>query len=244
MIKLFEHYFICLLKFIENPIKIFITLVSLGISFGLFIKLKSSLHAKFKILFVYAHLTALFFPLMFFIITMNCGANCDVSFTAMLLYSIPLSILFANIFALIILPFIFMRAGIRVNSGEVLDFIKKCCKSFEIKPPNVYIFNSNKPVAFSFASFKSAIFFSDKLYKLLSKKEFEAVLLHELAHIKFRSSLYKISAFMLRFSPFAFFKNFGREIGIEERKADDFVIKVQKTDRYILSAKRKIEKYG
>ena len=90
----------------------------------------------------------------------------------------------------------------------------------------------------------SAIFVSKKLLSILNRKELEAVLLHELAHISSKSSVFKVSAFLMNFSPLSIFNSFGGDLTLEEKKADEFVIKMQKTNRHLLSAKRKMEKSG
>ena len=83
------------------------------------------------------------------------------------------------------------------------------------------------------------------LENLLSKKEIVAVLLHEIAHIKNRTSVFKIASFFTRIvSPLARFTTFSEELSKEESRADDFAFEIQKTYRHINSAKRKIDRYN
>ena len=76
---------------------------------------------------------------------------------------------------------------------------------------------------------------------LLSRKELEAVLLHELNHLSNGSPHIKISlAILNRFSPLA------RAIPVaysryEEKRADDFAKSRQLTKRYLEGARRKAE---
>ena len=98
-----------------------------------------------------------------------------------------------------------------------------------------------KPIACSFKSFRSAIFVSVGMLDILSKKEIQAVLLHELAHIKQRSSVLKFSSFLMNvLSPLSLLARFHHDTSKEEREADKFAIRVQRTSKYINSAKKKI----
>ena len=80
--------------------------------------------------------------------------------------------------------------------------------------------------------------------EILSKKELQAVLLHELAHIKEKSSALKVSSTIMNiFSPFSRLAGFGNNITKEEHKADSFVVKTQKTSKYLQAAKSKIGEF-
>ena len=77
---------------------------------------------------------------------------------------------------------------------------------------------------------------------LLNKKEIEAVILHEIAHLKRKASVLTTSLSILKvFSPMSLIARFHNDFGDEEYAADTFAIKEQKTGRHIASAKRKID---
>ena len=100
-------------------------------------------------------------------------------------------------------------------------------------------------MAFSFRNFRSAVFLSVGLFDILKWKEVQAVILHELAHIKQKSSSLKLSTFMLRvFSPLSVLLKFQHKNTEEEEKADLLAIRMQKTDKHIRSARRKLVEYS
>ena len=88
------------------------------------------------------------------------------------------------------------------------------------------------------------VFLSIGLLDILRKKEIEAVLLHELHHVASGSSTFKLSTALLRLSPFSVLRNFAPDLGEDERAADAFVRQVQRTDRHLEAARRKIEAYA
>src|SRR3989338_4604135 len=96
-------------------------------------------------------------------------------------------------------------------------FVRKHSKKLRLKEPKIYAINKSKPLAFSFRSHKSAIFLSIGLTEILNKKELQAVLLHELAHVKEKSSALKVSnTIMSIFSPFSRLAGFHNNTGREE----------------------------
>ena len=114
----------------------------------------------------------------------------------------------------------------------------------KIKMPKIYIFDNANPIAFSFKSLKSMIFISAGLMDLLNKKEIEAVILHELWHIKRKASILTMSVSLLRFfSPLSLLARFHHDSDKEESHADRFAITTQKTDKHLKSAKTKMDKF-
>jgi len=86
------------------------------------------------------------------------------------------------------------------------------------------------------------VFVSVGMFDLFSKKELDAVLLHELYHVKARSSWSKFSAvFVKAFSPIAWFSS--SSVEKEERAADAFAVHLQKTSRHLKSAKQKLNSF-
>lgn len=243
--KMLEHIWHCAVLFSYDPVKMSVASASIIAAIAVFAFLrKDSIQLKWKALAVYAHLSLLIFPIIFFALTMHCGADCNTPLTNMVIYSLPLTVLFAGFAGFIAIPVLFLRTGREVRGGLIVGFVKNQSEKMGIKAPNVYLARTDKPVAFSFKSVFSAIFVSKKLLAVLNKKELEAVLLHEMAHIGSRSSIFKFSAFLMKFSPLSIFSSFGSDLSLEEKKADEFVVKTQKSKKYLLSAKRKIENTG
>jgi len=233
---------------IIGPDKIFLVLISLTIAFTSLAYLRRTQTTKGKIALVYTHLIFLFFPFFLLSINTTCGVfclSCHNNVPALALYAVPTSVLAAVATGFIFLPsyFIYTNKRRALKGGHLVRFAAKHSSRLRIRPPNMYVVDKAKPVAFSFRSFRSAIFISVGLLEILNKKEKEAVILHELAHIRARSSAMKVSKSILNvFSPMSLIVKF-YDTGKEEEMADDFAIRVQKTSKHINNAKKKMEKF-
>ena len=156
----------------------------------------------------------------------------------------PSAIAIGTLAGFVVIPSFYMFSSRRQSKNkELVSFVRKYSRLMKIRMPNIYIIDKAKPVAFSFKSFKSAIFISVGMLDILNKKEIQAVLLHELAHIKQKSSIMKFSSSLLRLSPLSVLARFHHDTGKEEHEADMFAIRTQGTPKYIRSAKSKIRNY-
>ncbi len=237
-----EHLWHCAVLFSYDSVKMSVVSASVIAAVAMFLLVRNSNMAlKWKISAIYAHLSLIVFPIIFFALTMHCGADCNTPVSNMILYSLPLTLLFSTFAGFVAIPVFFLRSGHEIKTGFAADFVKSQSEKMHIKTPRIYLARTGRAVAFSFRSLFSAIFVSEKLLAVLNKKELEAVLLHEMAHIGSRSSIFKFSAFLMRFSPLSIFSSFGNDLSLEEKKADEFAARMQKTAKYLLSAKRKIE---
>lgn len=230
----------CIGNFIASGTNITFSVVSIFVAALAIIYVRSRRgDAKKKIAATYLYLAALFFPIALFAISSACNmllSHCDVK---LLLYSVPAAAGIAIISGFIFIPGLMMFRGARVTDPSMASLVSRHSRV----PVNLYTIDADKPSAFSFSSFRSAIFMSVGLLDVLTKKEKEAVLLHEIAHINSRSSSLKVSSMLLRiFSPIAALglMALGPELDAEEKMADGFVVKVQGTRRHLLSAKKKI----
>jgi len=243
----------CVIGFFQSPIKTGIVIISIALSLLFFFLLiiKKDLKLNKKIAYTYSHLFFLIFPFIFYFFFRGCEtyfSYCNK--LKPILIMIVLTTIFAFIMSLLIAPFLFMRRYLRKSYSSddrfISNSINKYSEKLNIKKPTIYLFDSGKPIAFSFYSkLKSKIFISIGLLELLKKKEIEAVLLHELVHIKNKSSLFKFSAYFFRFlSPLAMFVSMNKDLNKEERRVNKEVIRMQKKDKYINSAKRKISAFN
>ena len=239
--------------FLENPIKLAVSILSIIIAITLLFLLKrKDYNLKIKMLLIYLHLFFLSLPLILFSYSISCDmgllngiiAHCATAVTKAFIYTIPLAIILVAISGYIIIPALYIKTSKHIKSKDIKSFIKIHSRKLKIKTPRVYSLNISKPTAFSFSNIKSAIFLSLGLTNLLSKKELESVLLHELHHIKNRSAIFKFSTMLIKFSPLSAFTTFSKELTKEEMEADKFAIKVQKTNRYLNSAKKKMNEYN
>ncbi|MEM5802240.1 MAG: M48 family metalloprotease [Candidatus Aenigmatarchaeota archaeon] len=205
---------------------------------------------KSKIFLIYGHLTTLFFPFILFTINIGCGAfclSCYNNIFSLIIYSIPTTLFISTIAGFIFVPiyYIYTNKSREIKNKALTHFLKKHCKKLNITIPKIYVLDKPNPMAFSLRSFKSSIFLSVGLFDILKIREIEAVILHELYHIASKSSILKFSHYILQFfSPLSFIAKLSHDSNEEEQRADKFVIEIQKTNKYIISAKRKIMKFN
>lgn len=230
--------------------KLLIISISLAFSLSFLVLLKKiNFSSKGKIALIYSHLLTLLFPLVFLTTNSGCAMTCASCYTniySLLSLAIPSTFIISTIagFALIPAIFVFSNRKSQIVSGRVYSFVKASSKKLQISQPKIYSINKQEPVAFSFRNFRSAVFLSVGLSDILKWKELQAVILHELAHIKQKSSALKLSTFLLKvFSPLSLLMKFHHNNKLEEEKADKLAIKIQKTDKYIKSARKKILEY-
>jgi len=239
------HLFDVVGGFFASPLNASLSLISIVLALLVLLKLDDkTLSQKQRILFVYLHLAFLFAPLVFLALSLSCqyaSLGCAVTLAQLFLYALP-GIIFATVIAgFVLLPHYYEQSSLTA-SKQLQDFVDEEAKRLKLsKAPKVFSFDSGKPFAFSLSFFKPRVFVSVGMQEVLRKKELEAVLLHELAHIKNASSWFKFSSSLLKaFSPFAAVKSFGFSINGEERKADNYAALRQGTRRHLNSAKRKV----
>ena len=237
-----------------DPTKIVLSILSVSIAiFIIFLLKRFNFSNKGKIGLLYGHLVALFYPFVLFTTQATCGMLCistcyndPNSFVSLLLLSLPTTLMVSTIVGFIVIPLYYVKANSerQIKSGWIVRFIKKYSSTLNIKSPRVFVVDKAEPLAFSFKHLKSAVFLSVGLFDMLNKKEIQAVILHELAHIRQKTSALKLSlAFFRLFSPMSLLVKFHHEKIAEERKADRLAIKIQGTGKYIKSARNKIKEY-
>lgn len=200
-----------------------------------------ALSAKTRSVLMHSHLAFLLFPLVFFATTLSCQqvGLCEVSLAQTLLFVIPVSITLGLIFGLLIVPFLH-RWRAQPENNHWQKFVNTHAEKLNMrKPPDVFVVDSGQIEAYSTGGFKPAIFVTVGMLESLTTRQMQAVLLHELAHIREGSHALKPITLLLRaFYPEPIVTP-AAMIAEEERKADAFAAKVQKTDAYLKAAKRK-----
>lgn len=78
-----------------------------------------------------------------------------------------------------------------MNDRLLSNYAKRASKELGIKKPHFYIFSSKRPQAFLVGGYKKAVFLSKDLIKKLDSNSIKNVVLHELYHLKRRSTLMK-----------------------------------------------------
>ena len=235
-----------LVLFARSPTYVALTLCALASAFlVLWFSKNKSLSVPTRVFLIYAHLALLIVPVALFAYSSGCAmplVSCDVK-TA--LYAAPFVLLgiiaTAGVVGYVVLPRLYGRNALKLTDAHLLRFIRHHAKKHGLKSPSLYLVDSRIPVAFSFSSFKPAIYISVGMMDVLGKEELEAVLLHELGHVRHHSSLLKFSDTLARwFSPIA---HFGKTTVVDEEEtiADAFAIEAQGTDQYLVSAYQKVQ---
>lgn len=239
----------CIAEIPLDPSRLLLTAMSFSIALATFFIIKKfNLSAKSRVGLIYSHLIFLFFPFILFTTNAACGAfcvqNCYNNIYNLIAYSMPTTIATSSIAGFFVIPAMFVFSSKKeMTNKNLVSFVKKYSRLMNIKTPKVYLIDKAKPIAFSFKNFSSAIFLSVGLLDILNKKEIEAIILHELHHIKSKSSLLKVSNLIFRISPLSLIAKFNSDTNEEEGKADRFAVLMQKTNKYITSAKRKLNKF-
>ena len=229
-------------EFLTNTSMWIIIFTSLTLAFYSFYEWKS----KRNYLFVYAHLLFLLIPLILFANGVNCSmsmingllALCGLAISKFLIYTSPLVIFSTFALGYFLVPLIYVKkfAKKEIKNKTVSEFNKS--QSADVK---IFVIDKSHPIAFTIAK---KIFVSVGMFEILTAKEIEAVILHELGHIKHKTSLNRLSARIMRFaSPLSYFglSDYCRDC--DEKEADEFAISVQKTRKYLNSARRTVRIY-
>ncbi|MBI4895039.1 MAG: M48 family metalloprotease [Candidatus Aenigmarchaeota archaeon] len=223
---------------------------SLIIAVATFIPLKKfNLSTKSKVALIYGHIIAILFPIVLFTTNVLCGTGCMPCYNNMyslIALSLPTTLIIGTVISLFVIPGIYIvyyKKSVLENI-QINKFVENQSKRLKITKPEIYTVNTANPLAFSFRSFKSGIFLSAGLLDILKKREVEAVILHELGHIKRKASLLTSSISILKFfTPFSLLARFHYDSYKEEKYADSFAIRKQKSSKWLKSAKRKLDEF-
>ncbi len=244
----------CTLAFFMSPLKSGIVILSFAIAIAALVMLRrlKTADTKKRLTLLYIHVFAFVFPFLFFIFFRGCQSyfsGCDQAKAILTLLGLTAGI--STLIALAIAPLVFVKRHARKSvpmQGSYWDrFAKKHAEALAIRQPRLYALNTAMPVAFSFSLFTPRIFLSAGLFDILGRKEIEAIVLHELAHIKNRASLLRMSAHVARMlSPLSALANFlgSSTVSQEEEAADGYAALVQGTSGHLASAKEKIIGYN
>lgn len=237
----------CVYWFFYEPMNAIIIGLAIAVAFFCFIMLKwGNAGQRTKIYLIYAHIFAVIFPFVYYAFNSTCAISSSFFFcknAQQLIYIIVLTLFSSIIIGYLLAPkLLHLNRSREVHHPFLSKFIQEISNKHEIKKPALHIVDSAKPFAFSISTIKAHIFVSIGLTELLSRKEIEAVLLHELGHIKNKTSFLKFSSLLHKIvSPFSHFTSLNKEFYMEERKADEFAVSAHGTDKYLKSAKRKVE---
>jgi beta-lactamase regulating signal transducer with metallopeptidase domain len=132
-----------------------------------------------------------------------------------------------------------MRQFARAKVQHVPQSLLQLCLKHHINPSQVIVVKSHQPLAFAMGMYRQHIVFTTKLIKILSKKELEAVLLHESYHVRYHHGAVilcaEIISSTLSIFP-ALVDTLSRMKAVFEISADHYAEQVQQTPRYVHSA--------
>ena len=232
---------------LNSQVYINLFVLSLTISSIFYLLFRRTENLKRKINLLIAHIIFLFFPFVFSAVFWRCMMpifNCSPK---MLMIFGPITGIIVIASGFILLPYVYglSRENQLVKNGFIKNFVAMQSRKLKINEPEIYSINELKPVAYSITNFKPAIFISAGLSELLTRKETESVLLHEIYHHKSNASFWKFSGNALKlFTPLATFTCVSEPTKQEEIEADDYAISIQGTSKYINSAKRKVTEFS
>ncbi len=226
-----------------HPLLMGILVFSLLASISFFILFRKTDKIKTKTAYLYAHIFFLFSPFILSAFLWECIMPVFVCSPKLIIYGLSGGSTIALFASFLTMPYLYPWAtkSNEVKESNLNKLLKRWTEHFGIPKPKVYSLNEATPIAYSITSIKPAIFLSVGLLEILNKRELEAVLLHEIYHIKNKSSIWKFSLNQIKmFSPLSSFSSIRESINNEEREADLFAVKIQGTRRFLNSAKNKI----
>lgn len=197
--------------------------------------------ARTRSFLMYGHLVLLVLPLVLFAATLSCQEKgiCEVGVTQTLLVVVPVSGFLALLAGLWIVPLLHRQRGL-AEDGPLQQYVRNQAEGIGMRVPDVFWIDSGKPQGYSVGGLKPAIFVSIGMGQLLSRRQLEAVLLHELGHIREGSHALKtLSIFLHAWHPQALPAP-QQVVQDEEAKADGFAAGRQKTRVHLERAKKKV----
>ncbi len=240
-----------------NPVNIGVLIISLLLSFFFYVLFKKTDKIKVKVTYLYSHIFLLFFPFLFsaflakctssaYSCVFQCSTPLYICSPELLIYLVTAGVGVTFLLSFLLLPYLYTwtSRSKEVTEGIAHGLIQNYSSALGIRPPRIYALNDLTPRAYSITNIRPSIFVSVGLAELLTPKELEAVLLHELYHIRNKTSFWRFSTHVLKiFSPLSTFISLDSSISKEEREADAFAIQQQGTEQHLHSAKEKIVQF-
>ena len=202
-----------------HPLLISIMIFSFASSIFFFILFIKTDKIKTKTNYLYAHIFFLFSPFIFSALLWECIMPIFMCTPKLIVYGLSGGSAIGLLTSFLVIPYIYPWATNSqvIKNKDMINFLKRHTKNLKIKQPNLYAVKDIAPIAYSITNTKSAIFLSVGLCELLNKKEREAVLLHELYHIKNNSSFWQFSLNQIKmFSLLSSFSSIRKSIDNEE----------------------------
>ncbi|MBI5389659.1 M48 family metalloprotease [Candidatus Woesearchaeota archaeon] len=241
----------CVNTFIDKPVNQLVVMLSIVIALlllGLFLILRKQLRNAEKLGLLYSFVFFMVFPFAYYLYARTCQKillSCQMAQS--LVSSGVVAIVVTILLSFVVVPFIYMlssRSKSITQENVLFRKMERHARKMGIKTPSVYLLDKAEPYAFSISHIHPSIFLTMGIVELLKPKELDAVLLHELAHIQQKSSPLKFTNTLFRlFTPISNFNILYSELNEEEKDADAVAVRMQNTERHLLSAKQKVSEY-
>jgi Zn-dependent protease with chaperone function len=232
-----------ILAFFSNPLHLTVLISSWALALITFLQWREN----GKVLWLHAHLAFLLVPLLDFAVAVPCQIPfvqglltfCSVVITRTLIFLIPFALLLSVLTGYYIAPALYRRIyRAKPLSGRRYE---KLAENAGVRGARFWVLDTAKPLAFSI---RKHVLISVGMFELLKRKEQDAVLFHELGHVRRQSSLSRFSVWLARlFSPVAHFASMERCVSADELNADAFAAKMQGTRKHLQTAKRELRNY-
>lgn len=233
-----------IVTFFQNPLHLSVLIFSWALALITFLYWREHPQARY----LYAHLFFLLVPLLDFAVGVPCQTPflqglqtfCSVVITRTVILLIPVALVLAVVLGYCVAPAMYKRMyGAKPLKGARY---RELARAAGIPDARFWVLDTAKPVAFSFGR---DVLMSVGMFELLAKKEQDAVMFHELGHVRQQSSVSKFSLWLARlFSPLAHFASVGAHVGAEEHAADRFAAQLQGTMKHVRAAKQKLRAFA
>lgn len=234
-------WFDYLTDFAASPLKVSVAAAGWSLAIVVLSLARRTANPNWKLRFLGLHLALLFLPPVFAALTWDCGMFMLACLPMGSIALLPLAFTLAFVSGYTALPWAYRWAHRRhrLDDPELARFVEENTRRLGVRPPDLYYLDTARPTAHTFTGHRPFIFVSVGLLDILDRKEMEAVLLHELGHIRDRSSLRAFASRLLPWTaPVLSFAD-STWLSVEEKRADQVATEFQSTEHYIQSARLK-----
>ncbi len=239
-----EHVLDGVSAFAADPLKLGLFLSSFLVAAVLYSAVRKEANLRRKSLLMFLNLLAVAFPLTLLAFSLSCSAihslECAVTLSQTFLLAFPASLVLAFAFYYLLIPTLQTLNCAPIDKANPLAaFVRAEAALLGIPAPRLMVLQVHEPVAYSMAAVSPTIVVSVGVLELLTRKEQEAVALHELYHLSRRSPSFKVLSVLYgRFLPLSR-PSFFNDLSKDELAADGHAGRVQGTGRFVASAKAK-----
>lgn len=229
-----------LIDFASDPLKVSVALAGWSLAASALLWARRAQDPNRKLRLLGLHIALLFFPLVFAALAWDCGmlmAECLPMSSAALL-PLAFGLLFWSGYRALPWAYRWAHRRHRIEDPRLVGFAERSARRLGVPTPRLHYLDTAHPTAHTFTGRRPFVFLSVGLLDILDRRETEAVLLHELGHIRDRASLRGYASRLLPWTAPAL--AFGGGRGPEEDRADLVAVELQGTRRHLETARAKV----